>query len=128
MTMAASVEARAPFMDIRLAELASSLPDSWRIKGRVTKRIVREALHTRLPEEVILRPKNGFRLPVAEWFRGDLREPFNDLLLGKGSVSAAYLNGAEIRRITESHTSGRQDHAKTLWSLFALETFLREFF
>lgn len=128
MTMAASIEARAPFMDIRLAEFAASLPDNWRIRGGVTKRIVREALHSRLPGEVINRPKNGFRLPVAEWFRGDLREPFNDLLLGPGSVSAAYLDGAEIRRIAGNHVSGKQDHAKTLWSLFALETFLREFF
>ena len=65
MTMAASIEARAPFMDIRLAEFASTLPDSCRIKGGITKRIVREALGPRLPQSVLTRRKNGFRMPVT---------------------------------------------------------------
>lgn len=128
MTMAASIEGRAPFMDVRLAEYASSLPDTWRIKGRTTKRIVREALTPRLPPAVLNRPKNGFRLPVGDWFRGPLRPAFNDLVLGPGSISGPYLDQARVRRIADDHAAGRQDHAKTLWALFALETFLREFF
>jgi asparagine synthase (glutamine-hydrolysing) len=128
MTMAASIEGRAPFMDIRLAEYASSLPQEWRIKGRMTKRIVREALRPRLPDAVIRRPKNGFRMPVSAWFRGPLREPFNDLLLGPGAITRDYLDPVAIRRLMEEHGSGRHDHAKTLWALFALETFLGEFF
>lgn len=128
MTMAASIEARTPFMDIRLAEFAASLPEKWRIRGRVTKRIVREALAPRLPESVLTRPKNGFRMPVTEWFRGPLREPFQDLLLGADSVSGAYLDRDLVARTIESHASGRQNHDKTLWALYALETFLREYF
>ncbi len=128
MTMAASIEARAPFMDIRLAEYAASLPDHWRIKGRTTKRIVREALRPRLPEAVLRRPKNGFRMPVAAWFRGPLRDEFNDLLLGRDAVTRNHLERATVVRYAEDHASGRRDHSKTLWSLFALETFLREFF
>jgi asparagine synthase (glutamine-hydrolysing) len=128
MTMAASIEARAPFMDIRLAEYASSLPESWRIKGRTTKRIVREALRPRLPEAVLRRPKNGFRMPVGAWFRGPLREQYHDLLLGPDAVTRDYFDRSALLRYIEEHASGRQDHSKTLWSLFALETFLREFF
>jgi asparagine synthase (glutamine-hydrolysing) len=128
MTMAASLEARAPFMDVRLADFAASLPDTWRISGRTTKRVVREALGTRLPQEVINRPKIGFRMPVAEWFRGPLEEPFRDLVLGRDAVTAPLLDRMAIARLFEEHSSGARDHDKTLWSLFALETFLREFF
>ena len=128
MTMAASIEARAPFMDVRLAEYASSLPEEWRIKGRTTKRIVREALRPRLPEAVLRRPKNGFRMPVAAWFRGPLRAQFDDLLLGPDAVTRDYLDRGVLLRYAGEHASGRRDHSKTLWSLFALETFMREYF
>lgn len=128
MTMAASIEARAPFMDVRLAEYAASLPETWRIKGGVTKRIVREALRPRLPEAVIHRPKNGFRMPVGAWFRGPLRDRYSDLLLGPDAVTRDLLDASVLRRYTAEHADGTRDHSKTLWSLFALETFLREFF
>ena len=128
MTMAASIEARAPFMDIRLAEFASTLPDSYRIKGGITKRIVREALGPRLPQSVLTRRKNGFRMPVTEWFRGPLREPARELLLASDSVTGPYLDRATIAHYLDEHTSRQQNHDKTLWALFALETFLREFF
>lgn len=128
MTMAASIEARAPFMDVRLAEYAASLPEHWRIRGRTTKRIVREALRPRLPAAVVRRPKNGFRMPVGAWFRGPLRGRFDDLLLGPDAVTRGHLDPAVLRRLAQEHADGTGDHAKTLWSLFALETFLREFF
>jgi asparagine synthase (glutamine-hydrolysing) len=128
MTMAASIEARAPFMDIRLAEFASTLPDRCRIKGGITKRIVREALSPRLPQSVLTRRKNGFRMPVTQWFRGPLRDPAKELLLASDSISGPYLDHATISLFLDEHATGRQDHDKTLWALFALETFLREFF
>lgn len=128
MTMAASIEARAPFMDVQLAEFASTLPDSYRIKGRVTKRIVREALAPRLPQSVLTRRKNGFRMPVTEWFRGPLRDSARELLLSPDSISSPYLDRATVALYLDEHANGQQNHEKTLWALFALETFLREFF
>jgi asparagine synthase (glutamine-hydrolysing) len=128
MTMAASIEARAPFMDVRLAEFASTLPDSCRVKGRVTKRIVREALGPRLPQSVLTRRKNGFRMPVTEWFRGPLRDPAREILLASDSITGPYLDRATVARYLDEHANGQQNHEKTLWALFALETFLREFF
>lgn len=128
MTMAASIEARAPFMDIRLAEYAASLSEHWRINGRTTKHIVRRALRPRLPAAVLRRPKNGFRMPVAGWFRGQLRAQFHDLLLGPNAVTRDFIDRRVLLRYSEEHASGIRDHSKTLWSLFALETFLQEFF
>jgi asparagine synthase (glutamine-hydrolysing) len=128
MTMAASIEGRAPFMDIRLAEFASTLPDSRRIKGGVTKRIVREALRPRLPPSVLTRRKNGFRMPVTEWFCGPLRDPARELLLASDSITGPYLDRAAVSLYLDQHATGQHSHDKTLWALFALETFLREFF
>lgn len=128
MTMAASIEARAPFMDVRLAEFAGSLPDSWRIERGVTKRILRQALGPRLPRSVLNRPKNGFRMPVTQWFRGPLRNPAKELLLASDSISARYLDRATVTLLIDEHAKGQHDHDKTLWALFTLETFLREFF
>ncbi|MBX3596111.1 MAG: asparagine synthase (glutamine-hydrolyzing) [Rhizobiaceae bacterium] len=128
MTMAASIEGRTPFMDVKLAEFAATLPDHWRIGGRVTKRIVRTALSERIPPEVLNRPKNGFRLPVTQWFQQNLREPSRDLLLASDSRSGEYLDRKIVGQILDEHVSGRKNHDKTLWALFALETFMREFF
>lgn len=124
MTMAASIEARAPFMDVRLAAFSGTLPDQWKIGAGVSKRILREAMRTRIPPEVLSRRKLGFRLPVARWFRGPLKEAFADQVLGPGSRVGTYVDTAVLRRIFSDHLSGRRDHARTLWSLFALETFL----
>jgi asparagine synthase (glutamine-hydrolysing) len=128
MTMAASIEGRAPFMDIRLAEYAASMPETWRIRGRTTKRIVREALRQRIPQAVLNRRKIGFRMPVSAWFRGPLREPFHDLLLDSGAVTGGLLDQEALRRMFDEHSTGQADHSKALWALYALETFLREFF
>lgn len=128
MTMAASIEGRAPFMDTGLAAYAAGLPDEWRIKGSVTKRILREALRSRIPEAVLKRPKIGFRMPVSAWFAGPLKDPFHDLLLAPNAATSGLLDRDELRRLITAHVGGQADHAKTLWTLFALETFLREFF
>jgi len=128
MTMAASLEGRAPFMDVELARFAASLPDAWRIKGKATKRIIREGLADRLPPAVLSRPKNGFRLPVADWFRTDLEEPFQELLLGGDSRTKQLIDPEFLAGLAAEHSSRRVNHDKTLWALYALEIFLREFF
>lgn len=128
MTMAASLEARAPFMDIRLAEFAATLPDTWRIQGNTTKRVLRKALAPRLPEAVVKRSKIGFRLPVGSWFRGPLRDPFRDLVLSEDAVLGRYLDQSHLAKMSEDHAAGRINHDKSLWAIYALEIFLREFF
>jgi asparagine synthase (glutamine-hydrolysing) len=115
-------------MDIRLAEFAASLPDHWRINGRTTKHIIRKALAPRIPSEVLSRRKNGFRMPVTEWFRGPLREPFKELILSPDSVSGDYLDTGLLNQMIDAHASGRKNYDKSLWAFFALEVFLREFF
>jgi asparagine synthase (glutamine-hydrolysing) len=127
MTMAASIEARMPFMDETLALLLARLPDSWRVSGFTGKRVLRRAMADILPREVLARPKVGFRVPVEEWFRGRLRGWVDDLLLGPQSLTRDWYHRERLRRLVESHAAGRQNHEKALWMLVTLELFQRRY-
>ena len=85
MTMAASIEARMPFMDHLLLDYVASLPDEFRVRGRTGKWILREAMKRLLPASILERPKIGFRVPVNEWFRGSMRDYLYDHLTGTDS-------------------------------------------
>lgn len=127
MTMAASIEARMPFMDHELAEFISQLPDRWRVSGRVTKSVLRQAMARLLPPRILERPKVGFRVPVSEWFQGPMRHYLHDHLLGVESRTRDYYQRSELVRILEEHARGRQNHEKLLWSLLTLEIWHREY-
>jgi asparagine synthase (glutamine-hydrolysing) len=127
MTMAASLEARMPFMDHQLAAFVSALPDEWRVRGLTTKRILREAMRRVLPPSILERPKIGFRVPVNEWFRGSMRAYLTDHLLGADSRTRDYYRPQVLRGYLEEHAAGRQNHEKLLWSLLTLEIWHREF-
>jgi asparagine synthase (glutamine-hydrolysing) len=126
MTMAASLEARMPFMDHQLAAFVSGLPDEWRVHGLTTKRILREAMRRVLPAQILERPKIGFRVPVNEWFRGSMRGYLADHLLGSQSRTREYYRAPALRRYVDEHTTGRQNHEKLLWCLLSLEVWHRE--
>jgi asparagine synthase (glutamine-hydrolysing) len=126
MTMAASLEARMPFMDHQLAAFVSGLPDEWRVRGLTTKRILREAMRRVLPAQILGRPKIGFRVPVNEWFRGSMRGYLADHLLGSQSRTRDYYRAPALRRYIDEHTTGRQNHEKLLWCLLSLEVWHRE--
>jgi asparagine synthase (glutamine-hydrolysing) len=127
MTMAASLEARMPFMDHQLAAFVSRLPDEWRVRGLTTKRILREAMRRVLPAAILERPKIGFRVPVNAWFRGSMRGYLTEHLLGADSRTRDYYQPQALRGYLEEHAHGRQNHEKLLWSLLSLEIWHREF-
>ena len=125
MTMAASLEARMPFMDHKLAKFISTLPDNYRVRGWQTKWILREALKALLSAKIINRPKIGFRLPVNEWFRGAMKDYLYDHLTGPHSQTRHYYHGKVLDRLLEEHVRGRQNHEKLLWMLLNLEIWHR---
>lgn len=127
MTMAASIEARMPLMDHKLAEFASSLPDNFRVRGRQTKWILREAMKSLLPREILERPKVGFRVPVNEWFRGEMKDYLHETLCGTQSMTKGFYQVAALEKYIADHASGRQNHEKILWSLLNLELWYREY-
>jgi asparagine synthase (glutamine-hydrolysing) len=127
MTMAASLEARMPFMDHELAAFASSLPDKYRVRGRQTKWILREAMKQLLPHEILERPKVGFRVPVNEWFQGPMKDYLYDHLTGSSSCTSEYYNADALDKLLSDHVIGRQNHEKLLWCLLNLEIWHREY-
>ncbi len=127
MTMAASIEARMPLMDHKLAEFASGLPDKYRVRGKQTKWILREAMRKLLPKEILERPKVGFRVPVNEWFRGEMRGYLFDTLCGGQSLTREFYNTRVLEKFIADHAEGRQNHEKLLWSLLNLELWYREY-
>ena len=127
MTMAASLEARMPFMDHELAAYASALPDNMRVRGSRTKWILREAMKRMLPQEILGRPKVGFRVPVNEWFQGPMRDYLYDHLTGSASCTHQYYKPDALDKILSDHVNGRQNHEKLLWSLLNLEIWHHEY-
>ncbi len=125
MTMAASLEARMPFVDPDLAAFVSALPDRYRVRGMRTKWILREAMRRILPKAILEHPKVGFRVPVSEWFRGRMREYLCEHLTGPASVTRKYYRRRELDRILAEHFNGRQLHEKLLWCLLNLEIWHR---
>ncbi len=88
-TMAYALEARSPLLDHQLMEFAASIPADLKVRGREKKWIFRQALRGWLPDEILDRPKQGFTVPVGDWFRTDLREMLRDVLLDPGSLDRA---------------------------------------
>lgn len=127
MTMAASIEARMPFLDHRLAEYVSGLPDHLRVRGRTSKWILRDAMRRLLPAHILERPKVGFRVPVNEWFRGPLKGYLQDHLLGPDALTRDYFRREVLSARLEEHFSGRQNHEKLLWTLLTLELWHRAY-
>jgi asparagine synthase (glutamine-hydrolysing) len=127
MTMAASIEARVPFLDHRLAEHVSALPDTLRVRGLRTKWILRQAGRSLIPKRIRKRPKVGFRVPVNEWFRGEMRGFLLDHLAGASSLTRPYYNAGVLDRVMDEHLKGRQNHEKLLWMLLNLEIWHRTY-
>jgi asparagine synthase (glutamine-hydrolysing) len=127
MTMAGSIEARVPFLDHKLAEFVSTLPDHWRVDELRRKRVLREAARSILPREIRKRRKVGFRVPMDEWFAGGLRDFLYDHLRAADSLTRGYYNAQLLDRVLEEHMQGVQTHDKLLWTLLTLEIWHRQY-
>lgn len=125
MSMAAGLEARVPLLDHRIVEFAASLPFHFKLRGRRSKVIVKEALRDLLPKPILRQRKQGFSIPIHRWFREELREPFHDLVLGPGAHAAEFLERETVEHIADAHAKGRENHGHALYSLLMLEHWLR---
>ena len=123
-TMAYSLEGRAPWMDYRMGELVSPLPPEWKLKGRQGKYFFKRMLSDRLPGDVLWRPKMGFAVPLASWFRTSLKERFEREVIAAGP--AHLLRREEASRLWGEHQSGLHDHSRKLWNLLMLAAWWSE--
>jgi asparagine synthase (glutamine-hydrolysing) len=128
MSMAASIENRPPFLDHALVELAFRLAPDLRIRGGAGKWVVKEIARRHLPAHIVDRKKVGFKVPLDQWFRGELREFVGDLILGPSSFVADYFDRKVIQDIVISHGRGRRNEEHRIWTLLGLEIWYRRFF
>jgi asparagine synthase (glutamine-hydrolysing) len=119
-SMAHSLEVRVPFLDVDLVTHAFSLRSDYKLRGRQTKIILREALRRDLPESILQRKKAGFAMPVAAWLQQDLKSWALDLSQASLVASTGILDPTAVRRMTEEHLSGQSDHRRSLWAVLSL--------
>ncbi|MER8566150.1 asparagine synthase (glutamine-hydrolyzing) [Mesorhizobium sp. M0924] len=127
MMMAGSIEGRMPFLDRDLVSFVSQLPDRYRLGLLHSKQILRDCMAGMVPDEVLNRPKIGFKVPVAEWFRGPMSDYVRDHLCSSHSVIRSYLSAKKLDQIVREHAERAADHEKLIWALLNLEIFHREF-
>ena len=124
-SMAHSLEVREPLMDHELVEWAATLPSRFKLQGRNGKAFFKRAMEPHLPNDVLYRPKMGFAVPLARWFRGPLKQRVRGTLLQGPVLDGGWLNADAVRQLVTEHESGRHDHSTPLWSLLMFDAFLR---
>jgi asparagine synthase (glutamine-hydrolysing) len=120
-TMAYGLEARSPLLDHEVVELGAALPTRFKVRGREKKIALRAALRGVVPDRHIDRAKQGFQVPMAEWFRTDLRELARETLLGESAASRGYLRQDVVAGLLQRHLDREEDNSSLLWSALALE-------
>ena len=124
-SMAHSLEVREPLMDHPLVEWLASLPSSLKVRGQEGKHLLKKAMEPYLPREVLYRPKMGFAVPLAKWFRGPLRQSLREAILGDELADTGLFNRDTLTHLVDTHQSGMRDYSSPLWSLLMFQAFLR---
>lgn len=126
MSMAHSLEVRAPFLDYRIIEFAAGLPSRSKIKGNQQKVLLKKAFEQFLPKRILNRKKHGFSVPLDSWFRGELKAMTEDALMNSDLIHQ-YLNVTYIEKMWQAHQSGKIQHGSTLWSLLMFALWQQEY-
>jgi asparagine synthase (glutamine-hydrolysing) len=124
-SMAHSLEVREPLLDHPMMEWLSGLPPSFKLGRGEGKLLFKEAMAPYLPNDILYRPKMGFAVPLANWFRGPLRGRVREALLGATLAQTGYFNTSFLRHLVDQHESGMRDYSAPIWSLLMFDSFLR---
>lgn len=125
-TMAHGLEARVPFLDHRVVELAMRMPATVKVRDGAGKWVLRSAFRDLLPREVLQRPKHGFNVSLASWFRGPLRTLFSEDFPKDAQSSAPWLSTKAIHELVARHVGGEEDLARPIWTAYALAVWFRD--
>lgn len=128
MTMAHSLESRAPLIDYKVVEFAAMLPANLKLKGNKLKYLLRQVSKRYLPEEITKLKKQGFRFPLGIWFRTDLKDFLLNLFEQSRFVELGIFDKTYIDQILDEHISGKIDHNYRIWVLLNLEYWYRMYF
>jgi asparagine synthase (glutamine-hydrolysing) len=124
-SMANSLEARVPLLDHRIVEFAATLPFSLKLDRGISKRVVKHALRSILPPELLVQRKRGFAVPIHKWFRNELAAPFKEAVLAPGSRCAQFFEPAVAQMLLDQHLARRENYGHHLWALLMLEYWLQ---
>jgi asparagine synthase (glutamine-hydrolysing) len=123
-SMANSLELRAPFLDPDFFSWCLSLGEEQKLSKRGGKAILKRAMEPYLPHEILYRPKQGFTVPLARWFRGPLRENIRALSQSRRLIESGFLDMERVGEMAQSHIHGWRDYSKPLWLVWAFDAFL----
>ena len=127
MSMAASIEVRVPFLDIDLANYASTLPVEVKQRGKEGKWVLKKAMEPFLPHDVIYRPKAGFGVPLRRWLQGELNEMKHDLLSHDTLSRRGFFDATAVQKLIAQDAAGQKDASYTILSLMCIEIWCRTF-
>lgn len=126
-SMANSLEVRVPLLDHEFMEMVAAMPPSMKLRGKEGKYILKKSLEPLLPNSILYRPKMGFSIPLAKWFRRDLKALFEDHLLCGDSATANYLDIGIVEEMWKNHQSGIRDYAQELWAILFFEVWSKKY-
>ncbi|TWU43415.1 Asparagine synthetase [glutamine-hydrolyzing] 1 [Novipirellula aureliae] len=124
-SMGNSLEVRQPLLDYRLVEFAASLKVDLKFRGRRGKLILQDAFGSMIPPQIFTRKKMGFGIPIANWFRDELKPMVHDTLLASDSKLSTMMRPQAIAELVRSHEQNEHNHGYRLWNLLILEKWLR---
>jgi asparagine synthase (glutamine-hydrolysing) len=125
-SMAHSLEVRVPFLDHKFVEWGFQVPSEVNLEQGVGKKSLKRSMEPHLPYDVLYRKKMGFSIPVAQWFRGPLKEKLYKGLLSKQMENCGYFDMKQLRNLIDQHVKGIKDNSAPLWTLMMFESFLRQ--
>jgi asparagine synthase (glutamine-hydrolysing) len=125
-SMLTSLESRVPLLDHVVMEHAARMPSTLKLRDGRGKHILKAAMARHLPAEILTRRKMGFGVPLARWFRGDLKDFARDILLDTRTRQRGILRPETVSRRLDAHLQGRRDYSAHLWSLICFELWCRE--
>ncbi len=120
-SMYTSLEVRSPFLDYRVVDYISGLPDNFKIKGMTTKYILKKLARGKIPDMIIDRPKKGFGIPLSHWLKHELRGLCEDLLSKESLGSHGFFNHQYVHQLMQDHFSGKANYRKQLWVLMVFQ-------
>lgn len=127
MSMAASIEARVPLLDLDLARTVLSYPLDWLIQGRTTKLVLREAAQGVIPDRIIQRRKAGFGAPYRKWLRYDLAELWHELTSEAAVKARGWFDYSALQSARARSQAGREDLYMLQWAVMTIELWARQF-
>ncbi|MDF1859075.1 MAG: asparagine synthase (glutamine-hydrolyzing) [Verrucomicrobiales bacterium] len=126
-SMRHGLELRSPFLDRDLADLSETIPSSLKVRGGIQKFLLKKLAERYLPKEVIYRKKQGFSLPIRDWFRGDWALITKEFLLHGQLRETGWFDMPYLDGLLNRHINGMEDHTHRIWSLLVLEVWFRLF-